>query len=126
MARSVDVSLTNTVPDAARAASAALRGELADALADTAREIVRGAQGRVPVLTGAARASMRAEEADEGARIVAGGVRAPYFHILEYGSKFVRGGHYLGKATGAAFADIERAALTAAENAARLGGFDVG
>ncbi|HKZ19277.1 MAG TPA: HK97 gp10 family phage protein [Acidimicrobiia bacterium] len=126
MARSVDVNLQSTVEDAARAASGALRGELEDALAGAAREIVRGAQGRVPVLTGAARASLRVEPADEGARIVAGGTQAPYFHILEYGSKFVRGGHHLGKATGAALGDIEQAALQAATDAARRGGFTVG
>lgn len=126
MARSIDVKVTNTVPDAARDAQTALRGELSAALADTAREIVRGAQRRVPVRTGDARASMKVEEADDGARIVAGGVRAPYFHILEYGSKFVRGGHHLGKATGAALDDLERAAAEGVKRAAERGGFRVG
>lgn len=125
MARPIDVRLTNSVPDAARAASTALRGELAQALADTAREIVRGAERRVPIRTGDARRSLGVESADEGARIVAGGVRAPYFHILEYGSKFVRGGHYVGKAVGAAMDDIEKAAARAVEEAAERGGFRV-
>lgn len=126
MARPVDVRLENTVPDAARAATTALRGELSDAMADTAREIVRAAQGRVPRLTGAARASMAVEVADDGARIVAGGTRVPYFHILEYGSKFVRGGHYIGKAVGAGLDAIEQAALAGVKEAARQGGFTVG
>lgn len=126
MARSIDVRLTNTVPDAARDAQRALRDELSEALADTAREVVRGAQRRVPIRTGDARASMRVEDADDGARIVAGGTRAPYFHILEYGSKFVRGGHHLGKAAGAALDDLERAVAEGVERAAERGGFDVG
>lgn len=126
MARSIEARVTNTVPDAARDAQKALRAELGDALADTAHEIVRGAQRRVPVRTGDARASMKVEEADDGARIVAGGVRAPYFHILEYGSKFVRGGHHLGKAAEAAVEDLERAALEGIKEAVRRGGFDVG
>lgn len=126
MARSVDVKLTNTVPDAVRATRTALRGELSEALADTAREIVRAAERRVPRLTGAARASMRVEETDDGARIVAGGTRAPYFHILEYGSRFVRGGHYLGKASGAALDDLEKAVTEGVQQAAERGGFRVG
>ncbi|HKY76002.1 MAG TPA: hypothetical protein VJS45_07675 [Acidimicrobiia bacterium] len=126
MGRPVDVQTVNTVPDAARAAQGALGGELAEALADTAREIVQGAQGRVPVLSGAARASLRVERADEAAMIVAGGVRAPYFHILEYGSKFVRGGHHVGKAMGAAIDDLEKALAGAVEGAAEAGGFTVG
>ena len=126
MARSVDARITNTVPEAVRTTQRALRAELGEALADTAREIVRGAQRRVPVRSGDARASMKVEEADDGARIVAGGVRAPYFHILEYGSKFVRGGHHLGKATGAALDDLERAAAEGVKRAAERGGFRVG
>lgn len=126
MARSIGVRVTNTVPEAARTTQRALRDELGDALADTAREIVRGAQRRVPIRTGDARASMKVEESDEGARVVAGGTRAPYFHILEYGSKFVRGGHHLGKATGAVLDDLERAVAQGVEDAARRGGFDVG
>ena len=126
MARSVDAEITNPVPAAARATTAALRGELAEALADTAREIVRAAQSRVPVLSGAARGSLGVERADDAAMIVAGGSRAPYFHILEYGSKFVRAGHHLGRATEAAMGDLERAALEAVKDAARRGGFDVG
>lgn len=126
MAEPVGVRTVNTVPDAARAASTALRGELAGALADTAREIVRDAQGHVPVLSGNARESLRVESADDAAMIVAGGVRAPYFHILEYGSKFVRGGHHVGKAMGAAVDDLEKALAGAVEAAAERGGFDVG
>lgn len=124
MAKSVDVRLTNTVPDAARDASTALRGELADALADTAREIVRGAQGRVPIRTGAAQASLRVEKADDAAMIVAGGTRAPYFHILEYGSKFVRGGHYIGQTAGASVDRLEAELERAVIESARQGGFD--
>lgn len=126
MARPVDVRLTNTVPDAARAATTALRGELADALADTAREVVRGAERTVPVLTGAARKSLGVETSDGAARIVAGGATAPYFHILEYGSRFVKGGHHIGRAVGAQLDDLEQAALEAVTDAARAGGFDVG
>lgn len=125
MSRSVDAEITNSVPAAARAASGALRGELADALASSAREIVRGAQGRVPVLSGRARDSLRVEEADDGARIVAGGTSAPYFHILEYGSRFVRGGHHIGKAIEATLDDLERAVTEGVKDAARAGGFDV-
>lgn len=125
MARSVDARITNTVPEAVRTTQRALRDELSDALADTAREIVRGAERRVPVRTGDARRSLGVESADEGARIVAGGTRAPYFHILEYGSKFVRGGHHIGKAIGAAMEDIEKAAARAVEEAAERGGFRV-
>lgn len=124
MGDSVDLRLTNTVPDAARAASTALRGELADALADTAREIVRGAESRVPVRTGDAKASLRVEKSDDAAMIVAGGTRAPYFHILEYGSKFVRGGHYVGQAAGASIDRLEAELERAVTDAARAGGFD--
>ena len=123
---SAGARITNTVPQAAAATQRALRDELAEALADTAREIVRGAQSRVPVLTGAARNSLGVERADDAAMIVAGGTRAPYFHILEYGSRFVRGGHYLGKAIEANMADLERAVLEGVKDAARRGGFDVG
>lgn len=126
MARSIEAGITNTVPEAVRATQTALRDELTEALADTAREIVRGAQRTVPVLTGAARDSMRVERADDAAMIVAGGTRAPYFHILEYGSRIVRGGHHLGKAAGATLDSLERAALEAVKEAVRRGGFDVG
>lgn len=126
MAKPIDVQVTNTVPDAARAATSALRAELADALANSARDVVRGAQRSVPVLTGSASSSLRLEPADSGARIVAGGVRAPYFHILEYGSKFVRGGHHIGRAVGMGMSDIEKAAAGAVEEAAGRGGFRVG
>lgn len=124
MGDSVDVRLTNTVPDAARAAAAALRGELAEALADTAREIVRGAESRVPVRTGDARASLLVEKSDDAAMIVAGGTRAPYFHILEYGSKFVRGGHYIGQTAGASVDRLEAELERAVIESARQGGFD--
>lgn len=109
-----------------RAASAALRDEFREGMRDTTGEIVRAAQARVPVLSGRARKSIEVEYADEGSRIVAGGKTAPYFHILEFGSRVVRGGHYLGNAIKAAERDIEEAALESIKDAVRRGGLDIG
>jgi len=122
----VDAGDARELANGARTVSDVLRGELREGMRDSASEFVRGAKSRVPIDSGRARDSLGVENADDGAMIVAGGRIAPYFHILEYGSKFMRGGHYLGKAIDAGLEDIERAALEAVKDAAQRGGFDVG
>lgn len=130
-----DVEGADSFAAALRATAAALPGEFRAEMGDTARMIVRDAQGRVPRLTGAARASMDVQVLDEAATIVAGGQRAPYFGWLEHGGAvgrrdsvvlpYVKDGRYLGRAVDAAMDDIETAALAAVTNAGREGGVDV-
>lgn len=79
--------------------------ELRTALNEGAQIVVNVAQRRVPVLTGAARSSIRATSGQREARVSAGGKKAPYLPWLDYGGKvgrnrsvvrpFIKGGRYL-------------------------------
>lgn len=126
MSAQSDVDGARQLESALRTASTALRDEFREGMRDSAGEVVRAAKSHVPILSGKARDSIMVEVDNDGARIVAGGRKAPYFHILEFGSKIVRGGHYLGNALEAARGDIEAAALEAVKDAARRGGLNVG
>lgn len=135
MADFADVQGDDSLAAALRATGAALEDEFRAAMGDTARMIARDAQGRVPRLTGAARATIDVQVAEGAAMIVAGGQRAPYFGWLEHGGAvgrhdsirlpYVNDGRYIGRAVDTAIADIETAALTAVRNAGRKGGLDV-
>lgn len=59
--------------------------ELRLALNDAAGIVVRVAQRRTPVLSGAARSSIRATSGQREARVTAGGRKAPYLPWLDYG-----------------------------------------
>ena len=115
MADFADVDGTDEVQAALRGAPEAIRNEFLVAMQDQARMIVGAAEGHVPRLSGKARASLGVQVEDGAAMIVAGGRTAPYFNIIEYGSKFVRGGHHVGRAIDAAMTDIEAAAATGAQ-----------
>lgn len=79
--------------------------ELRLALNDAAQIIVNVAQRKVPTVTGAARASIRATSGQREARVSAGGRKAPYLPWLDYGGStgrdrsvkrpFLRGGRYI-------------------------------
>ena len=60
---------------------------------DVATVVASAIAGRVPVLTGAAAASVRARATATSASIVAGGPKAPYFPWLDFGGSVGRGHH---------------------------------
>lgn len=60
------------------------------ALNDVAGVVVRVAQPKIPVLTGKARGSVRANSTATAARVAAGGARAEYYPWLDYGGKVGR------------------------------------
>lgn len=66
-------------------------------LKEVASLVASEAAGRVPVLTGAAAASVRALATTERAAVIGGGPKAPYFPWLDFGGSVGRG-HSPGKA----------------------------
>ncbi len=75
--------------------------ELRLTLNEAAGIVVRVAQRRTPVLTGAARSSIRATSGQRESRVSAGGRKAPYFPWLDYGGTTGRG--HAGKSGNAGF-----------------------
>lgn len=110
---------------------AAVRREMTD----QARLIVRGASSKVPRLTGAAAASLGAQEAPAGAEITAGGRTAPYYGFVDFGGNvgrhgatqrpYLPDGRYLYPAVKAGLADIVAAMERAVVNAGREAGVEV-
>lgn len=92
--------------------------EIRPALNDAAQIVVNVAQRRIPVLTGAARKSVRVSSTGNKVRVSAGGTRAPYYPWLDYGGRtgirgsvvrpFDKGGRYLYPAYGQERANIMR------------------
>lgn len=92
--------------------------ELRLTLNEAAGIVVRGAQRRVPVRTGVARASIRATSGQREARVSAGGRRAAYFPWLDYGGRvgrnnsasrtFIKGGRYVYPAYSDEYTNIRR------------------
>lgn len=136
MADSFDIDADATeLRDALREASGGLAAAVRGELTDRARMIARAASGRVPRRTGAAAATVDAVPAPDGAQIVAGGRRAPYFPWLEFGGDvgrrgsirrpFVRDGRYIGRAVDASLGDLEAAVARAVFDTARQAGLEV-
>lgn len=83
---------------------------------EAAQTVVTAAQGRVPVRTGAARASIRVASGQRSAAIKAGGAKVPYFGWLDFGGRrayekhavrpFMQDGRYLYAAFYAHKADV--------------------
>lgn len=79
--------------------------ELRLALNEAANVVVNVARRRIPVQTGAARASVRASSGQRSASVTAGGRKAPYLPWLDYGGRtgrkgsavrpFIKGGRYI-------------------------------
>lgn len=90
------ISLTvEGLPEFARAVSqlgsTAARG-LRLALNDVADVVIDVARPKVPTLTGAAAASMRARSTRNAVRVTAGGDKAPYYPWLDFGGHVGRHG----------------------------------
>lgn len=74
-------------------------------LNEAAGIVVRGAQNRAPVVTGAYRKSIKAASGQREASVKAGGAKVPYAGFLDYGGRvgkhksvvrpFQRGGRYV-------------------------------
>lgn len=70
---------------------------------EAADTVARGASRRVPVVTGAARKSLKAGSSQREARVKGGGRRAPYYGWLDFGGtagrgqrrRFIQGGRYV-------------------------------
>lgn len=90
--------------------------EIRLALNDASQVVVNVARRRVPVLTGAARNSIRSSSGQRTASVTAGGRKAPYFPWLDYGGRtgrgksiarpFIKGGRYVYPAYEAQHANI--------------------
>jgi hypothetical protein len=84
--------------------------------------VVQATRVKMPVLTGAARASVRASSTRTLTRVSAGGKRAPYYPWLDYGGRtgrrkrtvrpYIGGGRYLYPAIAAHRDEIERLLAT--------------
>ena len=86
------------------------------AMSDMADTVVGKAQPRIPILTGAARRSVRVETAGPTSSVVGGGTTAPYFLIIGGGKVisdvFVGTSSEAGDIVGKAIADVfDRAGL---------------
>ena len=101
-----------------KAAGEGAEKEIRPALNEAAAIIVRVAQPRIPVMTGAARKSVRVSSTGNKVRVTAGGTRAPHFPWLDYGGKvgrnktvsrpFIRHGRYIYPAYAAQYTNIMR------------------
>lgn len=82
--------------------------ELRLALNEAANVVVNVARRRVPVVTGAARASIRASSGQRSASVSAGGRKAPYFPWLDYGGTVGRGRSGKAGTVGAKEGNVKR------------------
>jgi HK97 gp10 family phage protein len=90
---------------ALKATEDGLQKELRVALNRAADLVASGAARRVPVKTGRARASLRAQSSQREAKVMGGSKKAAYYGWLEFGGRigrdkatrrpFVKGGRYL-------------------------------
>jgi HK97 gp10 family phage protein len=90
---------------ALKATEDGLQKELRVALNRAADLVASGAARRVPVRTGRARASLRAQSSQREAKVMGGSKKAAYYGWLEFGGRigrdkatrrpFVKGGRYL-------------------------------
>ena len=122
-----------------QAALKAMDGEsqkqLRVALNTAADLVVSGAARRVPVRTGRARASLRAQSSQREARVMGGSKKAPYYGWLDFGGRigrdksqrrpFVPGGRYMYPSYAANREGVERALQTALTDLVRMAGLEV-
>jgi hypothetical protein len=109
--------------------------QLRVALNTAAGLVVTGASRRVPVRTGAARASLRTQSSQREARVAGGSRKAPYYGWLDFGGRigrdkatrrpFVRSGRYIYPAYAANRQGVERALNVALVDLARMAGLQV-
>lgn len=103
---------------ALKATEDGLQKELRVALNRAADLVASGAARRVPVKTGRARASLRAQSSQREAKVVGGSKKAAYYGWLEFGGRigrdkatrrpFVKGGRYLWPAYAAQRAQVAK------------------
>lgn len=108
------------------------------ALNDVADTVAAGASRRVPVRTGKARASLRAQSSQREARVMGGSKKVPYYGWLEFGGtvgrvgagggahrRYVAGGRYIYPAYAANREPIYKAVEQAMADLVRDAGLEV-
>ena len=78
--------------DMKRAGEVEARGDLRDGLKAAAKVVADDARGRVPVVSGRARDSLRATAGGNKAYVVGGRSKVPYYGWLDFGTRSPRSG----------------------------------
>lgn len=104
-------------------------------LNEAAAVVVGGAARRVPVRTGAARASLRAQSSQREAKVIGGSKKAPYYGWLDFGGRigrdksqrrpFIAAGRYMYPAFSANRESIHKALERRLQELVREAGLEV-
>lgn len=118
------------------------KGEFKAAFLPIAQHVAGVVQQRMPHVTGTAQASVKGAATDYGAKLQAGGGRAPYYHFLDFGGStgkghrpgvsnsgsvkrpFIRDGRYLYPGAEEAQGEVAEAAGDAIIRLAKRAGFE--